>query len=83
MKIGDKVYCTHDFYSNLQRMFTTNKIYTIKVVYPDSDRIAIINDKNGLSLFHTTTIHSLYQFGDYFILQQEHRKQKLLKLNSL
>ena len=81
MKSGDKVLCTADFYSSLQLMFSKNKIYTIIRTNKDKDRLTLENNKYGLSFFYTDKKHIFYLFDDYFITQQEHRKQKLEKLN--
>lgn len=90
MNIGDKMYCIKSItMSNNYKQFENGQSYTIKSLFPDSNKIYInYIGRDGdtyMSGFYMKNIPQggvgWHLFSDHFIDLRQKRKQKLKKLN--
>jgi len=77
MKIGDRVYCVHN-YLELSFFFKIGEEYKIDGVFPDH----CYGIKGIIFKTQKTKIKfKNYKFEDFFLTNKQHRKSKLKRLN--
>ena len=92
MKNGDNVYCIKSIGTKHKYIFEKGRIYTIRNMYEDSNRIYVqhigIDGKQYVSAFCINDdpifLHSnigWHIFSKYFITEKEIRRLKIKKLN--
>lgn len=85
IKKGDRVFCI----KNCQNLFYKGKLYTIHFASDYSVSVSLGQDRNPYLTFslysesyHKRQYHQTKRFEEYFITQQQLRKNKLFKIKN-